>query len=272
MSYRVIALDLDGTLLTPRKTILPASLEALKKAREAGVKVLIVTGRHHCAILPFYQELALDTPAICCNGTYLYDYQAQKVLASDPLEKTQALQVIEMLDEQSIHGLLYVDDAMLYQTPTGHVERTLNWAQSLPPHQRPTFLQVPDLAEAARAAQSIWKFALSHPDTRALQQFAETVENRLGLACEWSWHDQVDIAQQGNSKGKRLAQWVASAGYQMSEVIAFGDNYNDLSMLETVGLGVAMGNADEAIKARADRVIGTNLETGIADTLYREIL
>ena len=272
MSYRVIALDLDGTLLTPAKTILPQSIEALKRAREAGVKVAIVTGRHHCAIHPFYQALELDTPAICCNGTYLYDYHAKKVLAADPMDKQQALRVIDMLDEQKIHGLLYVDDAMLYQTPTGHVTRTLNWAESLPPHQRPLFKHVPDLAQAAREAESIWKFALSHEDTVALELFAEKVEAELGLACEWSWHDQVDIARGGNSKGKRLAQWVESLGLSMSEVIAFGDNYNDLSMLETVGLGVAMGNADEAIKIRAKKVIGTNLETGIADTIYQEVL
>lgn len=272
MSYRIIALDLDGTLLTPQKSILPESLEALKKAQQAGVKVAIVTGRHHVAIHPFYQALALDTPAICCNGTYLYDYQAKKVLQSDPLPKDQALRVIEMLDEAAIHGLLYVDNAMLYQTETGHVTRTINWGLSLPEHQRPVFAKVDSLAQAARDAESIWKFALSHPDTRALQQFADRVEQEMGLACEWSWHDQVDIAKAGNSKGKRLAQWVASEGYQMSDVLAFGDNYNDLSMLETVGLGVAMGNADEAIKARAGRVIGTNLEPGIAETIYREVL
>jgi hydroxymethylpyrimidine pyrophosphatase-like HAD family hydrolase len=72
MTSRVIALDLDGTLLTPQKTLLPSSLEALKRAQEAGYQLLIVTGRHHVAIHPFYQALALDTPAICCNGTYLY--------------------------------------------------------------------------------------------------------------------------------------------------------------------------------------------------------
>ncbi|WP_130834452.1 pyridoxal phosphatase [[Erwinia] mediterraneensis] len=272
MSYRVIALDLDGTLLTPGKTILPESLAALARAQQAGVKVIIVTGRHHCAIHPFYQALQLDTPAICCNGSYLYDYHNKKVLSADPLGQDQALRVIEMLDEQAIHGLLYVDDAMLYQTPTGHVMRTLNWAQSLPEHQRPAFIQVPDLAQAARDAGAIWKFALSHPDTRALQQFASSVEQELGLACEWSWHDQVDIAQRGNSKGRRLAQWVASQGLAMDNVLAFGDNYNDLSMLESVGLGVAMGNADDAIKARAKRVIGTNLEPGIAETIYKEVL
>lgn len=71
MTARVIALDLDGTLLTPQKTLLPSSVEALSRAREAGYQLIIVTGRHHVAIHPFYQALALDTPAICCNGTYL---------------------------------------------------------------------------------------------------------------------------------------------------------------------------------------------------------
>lgn len=75
MTTRVIALDLDGTLLTSKKTILPASLEALARAREAGYQVIVVTGRHHVAIHPFYQALALDTPAICCNGTYLSVYR-----------------------------------------------------------------------------------------------------------------------------------------------------------------------------------------------------
>ncbi len=129
MSYRVIALDLDGTLLDNQKRILPQSLEALAQARTAGIQVVVVTGRHHVAIHPFYQALQIDTPAICCNGTYLYDYQAKKVLAADPLAKGQAARVIEMLDqEHAIHGLMYVDDAMLYQEATGHVTRTLNWA------------------------------------------------------------------------------------------------------------------------------------------------
>ena len=75
MTSRVIALDLDGTLLTPQKTLLPSSLEALKRVQEVGYQLLIVTGRHHVAIHPFYQALALDTPAICCNGTYLSVYR-----------------------------------------------------------------------------------------------------------------------------------------------------------------------------------------------------
>lgn len=272
MTSRVIALDLDGTLLTPQKTLLPSSLEALKRAQEAGYQLLIVTGRHHVAIHPFYQALALDTPAICCNGTYLYDYHAKKVLESDPLPVTEALQLIDLLDEHAIHGLMYVDHAMLYERPTGHVIRTSNWALSLPEAQRPVFTQVSSLRQAAADVDAIWKFALTDEDTNKLNAFAKHVEQTLGLECEWSWHDQVDIAKGGNSKGKRLRQWVESQGLSMDQVVAFGDNYNDISMLEAVGLGVAMGNADDAIKERADLVIADNLQPGIAEVIRTRVL
>ena len=272
MTSRVIALDLDGTLLTPQKTLLPSSLEALKRAREAGYQLLIVTGRHHVAIHPFYQALGLDTPAICCNGTYLYDYQAKKVLTSDPLPVPQALQLIDLLDELAIHGLMYVDYALLYDRATGHVIRTSNWALSLPEAQRPVFTQVSSLRQAAEDVQAIWKFALTDEDTAKLNTFAKHVEHTLGLECEWSWHDQVDIARKGNSKGKRLTQFVESQGWSMQDVIAFGDNYNDISMLEAAGTGVAMGNADDAVKARANVVIGDNTTDSIAQYIYTHLL
>jgi Cof subfamily protein (haloacid dehalogenase superfamily) len=272
MTSRVIALDLDGTLLTSSKTILPASLEALARARAAGYRVIVVTGRHHVAIHPFYQALALDTPAICCNGTYLYDYQAKKVLQADPMAVDKALSLTGMLADHDVHGLMYVDDAMLYEHPTGHVIRTARWAESLPPEQRPVFTQVDSLAQAAREVKAVWKFALTDENIPKLQQFAQHVGQTLGLECEWSWHDQVDIARAGNSKGKRLAQWVEAQGLSMRDVVAFGDNYNDLSMLEAAGTGVAMGNAVDEVKARANVVIGENESNSIADFINRNLL
>ncbi|WP_454121840.1 pyridoxal phosphatase [Kosakonia sp. Marseille-Q7440] len=272
MTSRVIALDLDGTLLTPKKTLLPSSLEALARAKAAGHLPIIVTGRHHVAIHPFYQALALDTPAICCNGTYLYDYHAKKVLAADPLPVNQAQQLIALLEEYQVHGLMYVDNAMLYEKPTGHVLRTNAWAEALPPEQRPVFQHVDSLRAAAAEVEAIWKFALTDEDTGKLKNFAHHVEQTLGLECEWSWHDQVDIARAGNSKGKRLAEWVAAQGLSMQDVVAFGDNYNDISMLQAAGTGVAMGNADDAVKAHANVVIGDNTVDSIAQFIYQELL
>lgn len=202
----------------------------------------------------------------------MYDYHAKKVLEADPMPVDKALSLTSLLAEHDIHGLMYVDDAMLYERPTGHVIRTTNWAQSLPVEQRPVFTQVDSLAQAAREVQAVWKFALTDENIPKLQAFAQTVDQNLGLECEWSWHDQVDIARAGNSKGKRLAQWVAAQGLSMQDVIAFGDNYNDLSMLEAAGTGVAMGNAVEEVKARANVVIGENETTSIADFINRNLL
>jgi Cof subfamily protein (haloacid dehalogenase superfamily) len=167
---------------------------------------------------------------------------------------------------------MYVDNAMVYERPTGHVVRTSNWALSLPEAQRPVFTQVSSLRQAAQDVEAIWKFALTDEDTTKLNTFAKHVEQTLGLECEWSWHDQVDIARKGNSKGKRLTQYVEAKGWSMRDVIAFGDNYNDISMLEAAGTGVAMGNADDAVKARANVVIGDNTTDSIAQYIYTHLL
>ncbi|EPU7117374.1 bifunctional pyridoxal phosphate/fructose-1,6-bisphosphate phosphatase, partial [Escherichia coli] len=119
---------------------------------------------------------------------------------------------------------------------------------------------------------AVWKFALTHDDLPQLQHFGKHVEHELGLECEWSWHDQVDIARGGNSKGKRLTKWVEAQGWSMENVVAFGDNFNDISMLEAAGTGVAMGNADDAVKARANIVIGDNTTDSIAQFIYSHLI
>ncbi len=150
--------------------------------------------------------------------------------------------------------------------------RTRNWAQALPEDQRPVFAQVDSLAQAVREVNAVWKFALTDDDIPRLQRFAQQVGETLGLECEWSWHDQVDIARAGNSKGKRLAQWVADQGLSMQDVVAFGDNYNDLSMLEAAGTGWRWATRWTRVKARANMVIGDNESTSIAEFIYRQLL
>lgn len=107
----------------------------------------------------------------------------QKVLAADPMSVEHAVSLTAMLAEQQIHGLAYVDDAMLYEQPTGHVIRTRNWAQALPEDQRPVFSQVDSLAQAVREVKAVWKFALTDDDIPRLQRFAQEVGETLGLSA-----------------------------------------------------------------------------------------
>ena len=115
MQYQAIAFDLDGTLLSPNATILASSKEAIEKARAKGIKVFFVTGRHHTAVRPYYAEIDLDTPVVCCNGTYLYDFKQEKVLAGNPLSPTLASSLINRAQAQGIHTAVYFRDAMTYE-------------------------------------------------------------------------------------------------------------------------------------------------------------
>ncbi len=272
MSYRVIALDLDGTLLNSEKQILPESIEAIKKAQQQGIHVLIATGRHHSAILPIYRALSLTSPVICCNGAYLYDYQQKTVIEGEPMARHQAEIILDLLQDANIDPLLYADDNMYYCRPTEHVLRTQKWGQQFAESLRPRFVQVHNMRSVVQQAEYLWKFALCHSDPEKLQQFVELAIQATEVSCEWSWQDQVDIARQGNSKGKRLTRWVTAQGMTMQQVMAFGDNENDISMLEAAGLGIAMGNATLDVKQRAQLTARNNDSPTIAEMIERYAL
>jgi hydroxymethylpyrimidine pyrophosphatase-like HAD family hydrolase len=102
-----------------------------------------------------------------------------------------------------------------------------------------------------------------------MRAFAQEIEETLGLSCEWSGECHLDIARAGNSKGNRLAQWIAEQGIAAAEVIAFGDHQNDRAMLRVAGLGIAMANSGADVQAHADWVTGSNDGDGIASALRR---
>lgn len=98
------------------------------------------------------------------------------------------------------------------------------------------------------------------------------MKEAVGASYEWSWHNLVDVVQTGNSKGARLAEWTRAQGLDLAQVLAIGDNDNDISMLSQAGRGIAMGNGTEGAKAAAGFVTGDNDGDGIAAALRRFLL
>ena len=118
-------------------------------------------------------------------------------------------------------------------------------------------------------AQTVWKFFSAGDDVAAMRAFALEIEQTIGLSCEWSGDCHLDIAHAGNSKGNRLAEWIAGQGIAREHVIAFGDHQNDRAMLRVAGLGIAMADSSEDVQAHADWVTGSNDGDGIASALRR---
>jgi len=263
--FRLVALDLDGTLLDSKNRILPETRAALREVRARGVDVVLVTGRQHIMTYPYYAELELDTPAVCCNGTYLYDFQRRTVLVSDPLGKDNARSLVEHGRRRQLEMVLYIDQMMVAERFDDRMQGLHAWAQTVPPALRPDVrLSEHGFAADIEQAENVWKLVVSHDDPRQIAQFVAEVDGQLPISCEWSWQNRVDITLAGNSKGRRLAELASQRGIAPAEVIAFGDHLNDVSMLDYAGVGVAMGNAEQAVRDRADFVTTGNDDNGIA--------
>lgn len=270
MNYKVVAFDLDGTLLNSEGKILPSSKQAIQRCIEQGIKVVLVTGRHHTATYPYYVELNLDTPMICCNGTYLYQPQNDEVLIANPLSLQQAKQLIDIAEKYQLHLLIYSRDKMNFASLNPHMAKFSQWANSYPENIRPKLNQLDNLNSLIENKEIIWKGVISHPDKALMEQaLAELPPQEF--SCEWSWFDRADIANLGNTKGARLVELLKMWNINPQQAIAFGDNHNDTSMLTAVGLGVAMGNAEPEVKQQAKMVTLSNDEDGIAKVLAEHL-
>jgi Cof subfamily protein (haloacid dehalogenase superfamily) len=271
MKYRLVALDLDGTLLDSDVQIRRQTIDALQQARDRGVQVMIVTGRHHSAVHAYWRQLDLELPASCCNGAYVYDFSVGKPLAGDPFTRPEARELLCIVREHSIHATIYTGVAMAYEKDRRHLANMRQWAATLPEPVRPCLAPVDSFDRLIDEAEIIWKFLIASDDPAAMETFMRAARAR-GFDCVRSSRDRIDIARPGNSKGRRLAEFIAQRNILPGEVMAFGDQDNDRDMLELVGFGVAMGNSRPEVRACADYVTGTNDSDGIAETLQRFVL
>ena len=272
MKYRLVALDLDGTLLDSTLQIRRQTIDALQRVRSQGVQVMIVTGRHHTAVHPYWHQLGLELPVICCNGTYVYDFRNRRPLAGNPLTRQEARALLDIVRAHPVHAMVYLDEVMAYEAEGPHLSNLLSWSATVPEAVRPRIEPVESFERAIEEAGALWKFLIAGDDMAALATFERVIGERAELSCVRSARNRIDISRAGNSKGARLAEFIAQRGILPQEVIAFGDQDNDRGMLELVGLGVAMGNSREEVRSCADWVTGSNDSDGIAEVLQRFVL
>ncbi|OCG24701.1 hypothetical protein A9G11_03345 [Gilliamella sp. wkB108] len=272
MKYKAVAFDMDGTLLDSNRLILPETVNMIEKITAKGVKVILVSGRHHTVIHPYYYQLKLSTPVICCNGSYLYDFTKQQSFAAKPMSKSQARKLLKMVNQYGIHTLIYTDKIMTYEVLDDHLAGFFKWVASLPKFLQPEIKKVDSFEKVIDEANAIFKFATSSHDLTTLHQFADAVDAENEFSCEWSWSNRADVAIKGNTKGNGLKHWAEHEQIGLNEIVAFGDSYNDISMLTIAGLGIAMGNADDEVKAQANYAIGDNNSASIATELEKLFL
>lgn len=257
----LIALDLDGTLLTDEKTITERSKHVIKKAQEAGHIVVIATGRPHRASLTYYEELNLDTPMINFNGAYLHHPIDKKWEAlHSPLARRTALAVIESCYQLGVHnimaevlGNIYIDRYDEEFMEIFHISRESNP------------IRVGNLKnQLVDDPTSL----IVHPKEEQVEKLREALDRDHASVIEhrhWGapWH-MIEVVRKGMNKGVAVDRIARYYHIEPENVIAFGDEDNDLEMIDYAGIGVAMENAANHLKKVSNHVTATNEADGVA--------
>jgi Cof subfamily protein (haloacid dehalogenase superfamily) len=275
---KLIASDMDGTLINQDRQISEENANAIKQAQEQGIHVVIATGRSYKEAIHLLKAAGIICPVICVNGAEIRSAAGEK-LKSVPLRQNQFEQVQQTLAEQDIYYEMYTNVGTFSDNPEKAVKVIADIIRSANPEQsledarnlakgrfiKAEITYTPSYAEIlSREGIEIYKLLCFSMDDQKLEQ----VQNQLGsnetLAVSTSGDHNLEITDSGAQKGLALSEFAASLGISMEETMAIGDHYNDVSMLTRVGFSVAMGNAEAEIKAVSRFTTAPNTEHGVA--------
>ena len=263
--YRLLIFDLDATLLTRERTIHERTAQVLREVMDRGVLVSFATGRSPRSAATITKMLTPNAPLIHFNGALVRDAGTGQVLFSRHLPHAHALSALAVGAQMGLHANLYVDDDILIaaRSETSRASEVKDGV----PHTVVGDLLV-HLTDSGRDPIKI--LFIGFPEL--FEPFAEEIMRATGNGCEVvnSEPDYFEVLPPGVCKETAMVALADHLGVDLEEVIAFGDNLNDVEMLRSAGLGVAMGNSHADLLPSADVVIGTNDTDAIAAFLDGE--
>ncbi len=273
--YRLVAIDLDGTLLTPEKQISDETLQVLQQVREQDVVVMLCTGRTLHKAREVTQRIPFEFLLALHNGAVIVEAHSGRVLANHPLPHWQTDAALNFLKENQFHPTVYTfNDGKycLYHEPDSMNEGTKLFLQS-----KESVLYPCADVRTCLVDHPIHIVAVDHRE-RVLWAMEE-LKQLLGMANVITsggfygnrfWF--LEILGNCASKSQAIHAIAQQHGISRQQVLAIGDNYNDLDMLAYAGLGIAMKNASETIRTQADVITESNDNDGVAKALRKYVL
>mgnify|MGYP001214371864 CR=1 FL=1 len=266
-AIRMVAIDLDGTLLKDDLAISDRDRQAIRRAMDKGVRVVICTGRMYSTAYPYLEKLQLDTPLICFNGAYIATAGKEHVLDHYSFSTDYARAIYAEAVSRGLHTNYYIEDDInvpeLNDLVRPYISRMETGVQV-----------VEDMQRFFDENRTLTKITVQSRDRLALDEFGRWIEN--------TWPSQLYVVKSGTfflevshpyaNKGTGVDTIATYYGIPPEQVMCIGDNFNDVSMFHYAGLAVAMGNAEESVKAEADVVTGSYLEDGVALAIEKYVL
>ena len=276
MHYRLLALDVDGTLLDPAGELRPAVRDAVIATQQRGLRVVLCTGRRFRTARPLAQALQLDGPLVVHNGALVKDLASGQTLQQSYIAAEMyhpALALLRRLSTPMMYVDAFHENVDILTEP---MERAHPFQREYLADQLAHCRIVDDIASPLAHGVLMLSIMADGTNLQALQPVVKQTmgtRGRVHLLVNKNYQGYIlEILHAKVSKWQALQQLAAQQGITPEEIIAVGDDHNDLDMIRYAGLGIAMGNAVDTVKAAADAITGSNAEDGLVQALERFIL
>lgn len=286
--YKLIAIDLDGTLLNSYGIVSEKNKLALTKAKESGAEIVIASGRSTNSVKNIANDLGICNYIICGNGSLIYDLQKEEIIYDKFIEKKKVLQIIDICEQNSIYYNIYTEDMVIAKTLSNNVLFYHKENANKPDNKKTKINLVQNIYEYVEKLenQNILKITVSDNDNiifngiiRKLREVKEVdvldvahmsrkvIKNGTEEVSIGYYY--TEITNNNVDKWDAIEYLMEKLNIKKEEVMAIGDNVNDKIMIENAGCGVAMGNSAPYIKEIADIVVADNNQDGVAEAVEK---
>ncbi|MBB5173001.1 Cof-type HAD-IIB family hydrolase [Texcoconibacillus texcoconensis] len=280
---KLFATDMDGTLLNEHRQVSEVNTEAIRYARSKGVIVAVATGRDFTEAISPLKEVKLRLPLICANGAEIRNEQGD-IVKSTPLSLEQYYELENVLQEEGVYYELYtskgsytndrkrgLDVAVNVMHSTGRTtsyDEAMTLAEKRFAEGSINFVEhYHEVVQAPRV--TVYKLLAFTEDDELRNRVKEKLQAISEIEVTSSASDNLEITNKQATKGISLETLAAQHQISMDDVVAIGDNFNDVSMLKKAGHAIAMENAEAEVKNIADDITETNDHDGVARAIYR---